>query len=53
VFAPGRFSVGLSERVGVDDGGGVGEGDCAAAAAIKNDNTMDNDKIRMNSVRFS
>jgi hypothetical protein len=49
VFAPGRFSVGRSAGVGVDDGGGVGEGDCAAAAAISNDNTMNNDKVRMNS----
>ena len=49
VFAPGRFSVGRSEGVGVDDGGGVGDTDCAAAAPLSNDNTMNNDKFRMNS----
>jgi hypothetical protein len=49
VFAPGRFSVGRSAGVGVDDGGGVGEGDCAKPAPISNDNTMNNDKFRMNS----
>jgi hypothetical protein len=52
VFCPGRFSVGRSAGVGVDDGGGVGEGDCAAAAAIKDDNNMNGDKFRMKSVHL-
>lgn len=53
LFEPGRFSVGRSEGAGVDDGGGVGEGDCAAAVAIKNDNKMNDNKVRMNSIRIS
>ena len=50
---PGRFSVGRSSGVGVDEGGGVGEGDCAAAVAISNDNKMNNNKVRMDSIRSS
>jgi hypothetical protein len=46
---PGRFSVGRSSGVGVDEGGGVGEGDCAAAIAIRNVNKMNDNKFRMNS----
>jgi hypothetical protein len=49
---PGRFSVGRSEGVGVEDGGGVGEGDCAAATVIRNSNTMNENKVRMNSIRI-
>jgi hypothetical protein len=48
VFDPGRFSVGRSSGVGVDDGGGVAEGDCATAVAIRNDNKMNDNKVRMN-----
>ena len=50
---PGRFSVGRSSGVGVEDGGGVGEGDCAMAVATKNGNTMNDNKVRMNSIRIS
>ena len=47
---PGRFSVGRSSGVGVEDGGGVGEGDCAeATVAIGNSNTTNDNKFRMNS----
>ena len=52
MFDPGRFSVGRSEGVGVDDGGGVGEGDCAAAVAIRNSSKMNDNKFRMNSIRI-
>jgi hypothetical protein len=48
VFCPGRFSVGRSSGVGVDEGGGVGAGDCAAAVAIRNSNKMNDNKVRMN-----
>jgi hypothetical protein len=49
---PGRFSVGRSSGVGVDDGGGVGEGDCAALVAIRNNDKRNDNKIRMNSIRL-
>jgi hypothetical protein len=51
-FEPGRFNVGRSAGVGVEEGGGVGEGDCAVAVAIRNSNKMNDDKVRMNSIRL-
>jgi hypothetical protein len=45
---PGLFSFGRSSGVGVEDGGGVGEGDCAMEFAITNSNSMNDDKVRMN-----
>ena len=50
---PGRFSVGLSEDCGGDEGTGVGEGDCAAAVATRNGKTKNDNKVRMNSIRMS
>ena len=49
---PGRFSVGRSSGVGVEDGGGVGEGDCAEAVAIRNSDKRNDNKVRMNSIRL-
>jgi hypothetical protein len=49
---PGRFSFGRSSGVGVEDGGGVGEGDCAMAVATKNGNMMNDNKVRMNPIRY-
>jgi hypothetical protein len=50
---PGRFNVGRSEGVGVEDGGGVGEDDCAVTVVIRENKKMNDNKFRMNSIRIS
>ena len=47
-FEPGRFNVGRSSGVGVEDGGGVGEGDCAMEVVMRKSNKMNDNEVRMN-----